>query len=74
MAGAAPANVPDRMPARDRDAIAVLLSVLGLGPLTLGRLVAVAGSPSAILELARGADAVRRLVDASRSTDGSARS
>lgn len=61
------------MPARDRDAIAVLLSVLGLGPLTLGRLVGVAGSPSAVLELARGADAVRRLLHASRSTDGGAR-
>ena len=36
----------------DRDGIAVLLSVHGLGPLTLGRLVASLGSPAAILDTA----------------------
>ena len=54
----------------DRDALAVLLSVTGLGPLTLGRLVEVLGSPSAVLEAARGHGAVPRLVEASRSSDG----
>jgi len=54
----------------DRDALAVLLSVAGLGPLTLGRLVEVLGSPSAILELARSHGAVGRLIEASRAHDG----
>lgn len=57
----------------DRDAVAVLLSVTGLGPLTLGRLVEVAGSPAAILETAARAGAVAQLVEASRASDGSAR-
>jgi DNA processing protein len=56
--------------ARDRDALAVLLSVTGLGPLTLGRLVEVAGSPASVLALASGPDAAPRLVEASRARDG----
>ncbi|HYK95865.1 MAG TPA: DNA-processing protein DprA [Candidatus Dormibacteraeota bacterium] len=59
------------MPASDRDALAVLLSVQGLGPLTLARLVGRLGTPSAILALAGAANAADRLVDASRSDAGS---
>lgn len=61
------------MPRADRDAIAVLLSVHGLGPLTLGRLIAALGSPAAILETAAGDRAAARLVEASRSRHGDAR-
>ena len=71
--GSRPAGAVSGMPRPDRDAIAVLLSVTGLGPLTLGRLVAIAGSPAAILEMASSPTAVRQLVDASRTRDGSAR-
>ena len=58
-AGARGRAVPARRfrPA-DREALAVLLSVHGLGPLTLARLVERRGSPAAILELA--ADRARR--------------
>jgi DNA processing protein len=55
--------------ARDRDALAILLSVSGLGPLTLGRLVEALGSPSAILEVAGHPGAARRLIEASRTPD-----
>jgi DNA processing protein len=58
------------MPAGDRDALAVLLSVQGLGPLTLGRLVGRLGTPSAVLALAAGVNAADRLVEASRSNGG----
>jgi len=57
------------MPERDRDALAVLLSVQGLGPLTLARLVERAGTPSAVLGLASGPHAAADLVAASRSDD-----
>lgn len=57
----------------DRDALAVLLAVDGLGPLTLGRLVEVAGSTSAVLDLARRANGVDLLVDASRSASDAGR-
>ena len=57
----------------DRDAIAVLLSVHGLGPLTLGRLVTALGSPAAILDVAAGARGAAEIVEASGSTDGEAR-
>lgn len=69
--GRAGSTVP--MAKADRDAVAVLLSVTGLGPLTLGRLVEVSGSPAAILEIAGAQGAVERLVEASRTSDGSAR-
>lgn len=59
-----------RVSPQDRQALAVLLSVSGLGPLTLGRLVDVVGSPTAILELARQRTAVDLLVAASRAPDG----
>lgn len=57
----------------DRDAIAVLLSVHGLGPLTLGRLVGALGSPAAILDAAGATGGVARLIEASRSTHEDAR-
>lgn len=63
-------SAPRGMEAWDREALAVLLSVTGLGPLTLGRLVEGLGSPSAILELARSHGAVTRLIEASRAPDG----
>ncbi len=66
---------PARMGRADRDAIAVLLSVHGLGPLTLGRLVDSLGSPAAVLDAgASGARAAAALVAASRSEDGESRS
>lgn len=69
--GAAPAvPSPLVMPAADRDALAVLLSVQGLGPLTLARLVGRLGTPSAILALAAKPNAAGRLVEASRSDAG----
>jgi DNA processing protein len=77
-------DVAPRRPASlsgpDRDALAVLLSVHGLGPLTLARLVDSLGSPAAVVAAAaphpgvagaRGPVAV--LVAASRSEDGEAR-
>ncbi len=72
-ASSAPSRRTGSMPKVDRDAIAVLLSVTGLGPLTLGRLVEVAGTPAGILDMARRPTAVRQLVQASRSSDGGAR-
>ncbi|MBI2780386.1 MAG: DNA-protecting protein DprA [Chloroflexi bacterium] len=56
----------------DREALAVLLSVTGLGPLTLGRLVEMLGSPSAVLAFARSHGAVTGLIEASRAPDGQA--
>ena len=53
-----------------RDAIAVLLSVDGLGPITLGRLVSRLGSPEAVLSVARRAGGEAALVDAGRAPDG----
>ncbi len=58
----------------DRDAIAVLLSVHGLGPLTLGRLVQRLGSPAGVLEAgASGSGAASALVAASRDEEGESR-
>ena len=66
-----PARQPlPTLPDRDREALAVLLSVQGLGPLTLGRLVERLGSPSAILDLAARPGAAPALVAASRSDQG----
>jgi DNA processing protein len=58
---------------QDRAALAVLLGVEGLGPITLGRLVEAAGSPAAVLEMARRPQAVGLLVEASRSPNDGAR-
>lgn len=66
------ASAPSVAPLReqDREALAVLLSVNGLGPLTLGRLVDRLGSPAAILEVAAGTGGPAALVDGSRAADG----
>ena len=60
--------------ARDRDALAVLLSVHGMGPLTLARLVERLGSPAAILEAAAERGAVEVLVRSSAELERSGRS
>lgn len=73
IAGLAARGHPRPMPRADRDAIAVLLSVHGLGPLTLGRLVTSLGSPAAILEASAGPRGAARIVEASRSLEGDAR-
>jgi len=62
--------MPRALSEPDRQALAVLLAVDGLGPMTLGRLVEVAGSPSGVLELARHSTAIDRLREASRSSSG----
>jgi len=61
---------PQRMSEADRDALAVLLSVNGLGPLTLGRLVDSLGSPAAILETAAASGGAGTILDSSRAGDG----
>jgi DNA processing protein len=71
--GQAPSARPPsggRLRDEDREALAVLLSVNGLGPLTLGRLVDRLGSPSAILETASEEDGARALIESSRATEG----
>jgi DNA processing protein len=74
-AGGAHAPIPGpplggRLRDEDREALAVLLSVNGLGPLTLGRLVERLGSPAAILETAGRQDGARALVEISRASEG----
>src|SRR5262245_66389270 len=67
----AAASAPShRMRDDDRDALAILLSVNGLGPLTLGRLVEGLGSPGGILETAAAPGGPAALVEASRAADG----
>ena len=61
---------PQRLSDADRDALAVLLSVNGLGPLTLGRLVDSLGSPAAILEAAAGTGGAGAILESSRAADG----
>jgi len=58
-----------RLTEADRDALAVLLSVDGLGPLTLGRLVDRLGSPAAILEAASGTGGAGAILERSRAAD-----
>jgi DNA processing protein len=58
------------MPVADREALAVLLSVQGLGPLTLARLVGRLGTPSGVLALAASPSAAAQLIEASRSDAG----
>jgi len=53
----------------EREALAVLVSVDGVGPTTLGRLVDQIGSASEVLEVARRPDARRILIAASRERD-----
>jgi DNA processing protein len=54
----------------ERDAQAVLASANGLGPMTLGRVLATVGSARAVLSLASAPAAVERLIEASRGPDG----
>jgi DNA processing protein len=54
----------------ERDALAVLLTVHGLGPITLARLVSRLGGAGAILTTAGRPGAVEALRDASRDADG----
>ena len=73
--GRLPGGTADAVPMaplreQDREALAVLLSVNGLGPLTLGRLVDRLGSPAAILETAAGIGGRDALVEGSRAAEG----
>jgi DNA processing protein len=61
---------PPVMAAADREALTILLSVHGMGPLTLARLVDRLGSPAAILEVAARPGGTDELVAASRDEDG----
>jgi len=54
----------------DRDALAVLLAVHGLGPLTLGRLIVRIGAPSRVLEVARSGGGASAIHEAARSPGG----
>src|SRR5258706_5450234 len=67
--GAWPTAAPEaRQPisAADRDALTVLVSVSGLGPLTLGRLLDYFGSPSEVLMVAALPRGAAALIAASR--------
>jgi DNA processing protein len=55
---------------QDRDALAVIVSAEGLGPVTLERLLVAFGGPNQVLEVARGRSGVARLRAASRDPDG----
>jgi DNA processing protein len=69
---APPSSATGRAPLdiADREALAVLLSVEGLGPLTLARLIERLGSPAAILEAAAGVSGAATLLESSRAVDG----
>lgn len=65
---------PRTPPALDEhEALAVLATVSGLGPVTLGRLLVALGSARSVLEAGRGRGAVALLIEASRDRDGLAR-
>jgi DNA processing protein len=66
LARAEPSAAHERAAADERAALAVLVSVQGIGPMTLERLIAASGSARAVLELATGPNAATRLVAASR--------
>lgn len=57
----------------EREALAVLVSVQGLGPMSLERLMAACGSAAAVLRLATGPKGAERLVAASAATGDGAR-
>jgi DNA processing protein len=59
-----PPSGDGRAPLDERQAVAVLLSVEGLGPMTLARLRAGCGSAAAVLETASAPDGIARLVAA----------
>jgi hypothetical protein len=54
----------------ERQSLAVLVSVFGLGPVTLQRLVAACGSAATVLELAAEPNAAHRLAAAGSAEDG----
>jgi DNA processing protein len=58
----------------EHEALAVLATVTGLGPVTLGRLLVALGSARRVLEAGRDSKAVPLLIGASRDVDGVARS
>lgn len=57
----------------EREALAILVSVSGMGPMTLERLMASCGSAAAVLRLASGPSGAARLVEASAAADPAAR-
>ena len=61
------------MPPGDREALTILLSVHGMGPLTLARLVERLGSPGVILDVAARQSGKEELVAASRDEGGPGR-
>jgi DNA processing protein len=67
-------EVPAALGAADRAALAVLVSVQGLGPVTLERLVTRIGSPQAVLALAGSPGGERALVEATSDPEGAWRS
>lgn len=71
---AAEARFALQLGSEDRDALAVLVSVQGLGPITLERLLARIGSPAAVLAAARGPNGVRALVAAGAVQEAPSRS
>jgi DNA processing protein len=67
-------RVASQLGSEDRDALAVLVSVQGLGPITLDRLLGRIGSPAAILSVANGPNAVRALIAATADPESAWRS
>lgn len=67
----AAANAPTSL--EEHEALAVLATVAGLGPVTLGRLLVALGTARNVLEVGRARDAVSVLIAASRDLDGLAR-
>ena len=67
---------PVRGPAalEEHEALAVLATVSGLGPVTLGRLLVTLGSARNVLEVGQGSGAVPVLIGASRDDEGLGRS
>jgi len=65
-----PAGAATGMALQDRDALAVIVSADGLGPVTLERLLVAFGGTKAVLEVARGRSGVDRLRAASRYPNG----
>ena len=61
-------------PIEEHEALAVLATVAGLGPVTLGRLLLALGNARNVLAAGLGSGAVPRLIAASRDLDGLARS
>lgn len=67
------AAAPGGVARAEHEALAVLVSVQGLGPMTLERLMAACGSAAAVLRIATGPKGAARLVAASVATDDGAR-